>query len=228
MDRLTNDDYNRPEVTLTEKLTEEDIKAKLKDYKRLNTIEELNAVALGTHLRYFDYIDDEYKYRPGGSLINKNGIPDYIVLTNGGKTWCPQVKRCVFFKKMNNEEIKDEYDQVIEQQTKEISKLKDKIKKKVIKYKDSEINGVLTKYTDLDAGDYIIAAHKRRKRIYDIMFIYHIEIVKKKVIEISTIDTNFDKFKFNIDDYYFYVTKPKKTDPIIKAMEQMKHFLNKK
>ena len=182
-------------------------------------------IALGTHLRYFDYIDDEYKFRMGGVLLNKKGLPNYIVMGNGGKTWCPQAKRCVFFKKMNNEEIKGEYDEVLEQQTKEITKLKDKIKRKLVKYKEGTINGDLTKYSDLVAGDYIIPAHKRRKKIYGVMLIYDIEKVKKRITEFSTIDANFGKYKFNIDDYYFYVTHPKDDDPIIKAMSQMKKFL---
>jgi len=226
MDRLFGDGFDRPKVTFTDKMTEYDIKAKLKDYKRLNTIEELEEVALGVHLRYFDYVDNEYKFRMGGVLLNKTNLPNYIVLGNGSKTWCAQAKRCVFFKKMNNKEIEGEYDEVIEQQTKEITKLKDNIKKKVVKYKDGTINGDLTKYVDLIAGDYIICAHKRRKKIYDVMLIYDVKKVKKRIIELNTVDANFNKYKFNIDDYYFYVTQPKDEDHIVKTVSQMKKFFN--
>ena len=34
MDRLFGDGFERPKVTFTDKMTEDDIKAKLKDYKR--------------------------------------------------------------------------------------------------------------------------------------------------------------------------------------------------
>lgn len=225
MVKISEDDYNKPEVTLTERLSEDEIKSKLKNYKRLAGVDELKDVALGTHLRYFDCINDEYKFRMGGVLINKKGIPDYVVLSNGKLTWCPQVKRCIFFKKMNNKEIKQEYKDVLEKQVKQIADLKTKARKKTVKYKDNEIDGILTHYRDLKPGEYIIAADKRRKRIYEVMMVYGIEIINDTITSIRCINKSYDKYEYDTTDYYFYITKPKKSSEIVKSLKKMTSML---
>ena len=49
--RLSRDSsYNRPNKTYQEMLSNEEIKEKLKDYKKVNDIKK---VSIGSHLRYF-------------------------------------------------------------------------------------------------------------------------------------------------------------------------------
>jgi len=225
MVRLTEDDYKRPELTFTDKLSTDEIKEKLKGYKRVNTVGELEQIPLGTHIRYFDYKDDEYLFRTGGILLNKKGIPNYIVLGNGKKSWCPQIKTCAFFKQMNNNEIKTEYAEVLETQVKQISELKKKLTKKIVKYKASEINNELADPGDIAKGDSIIPANKRIKKIYDPMVVYDIEYTGNVKTGIKTVNSKYEKFVFNMDDYYFYTHIPEKNDPISQVLIKFKKFI---
>jgi hypothetical protein len=226
MVRLNEDDYKRPELTLTDQLSHDDIKEKLKGYKRVNTVDELEQISLGTHIRYFDYKDDEYLFRTGGILLNKKGIPDYIVLGNGKKSWCVQIKTCAFFKQMNNNEIKTEYAEVLETQVKKISELKKKLTKKIVKYKVSDIKGELVDPDSVEKGDLIIPANKRIKKIYEPMVVYDIEYIGNIKSGVKTVNLKYEKFVFNMDDYYFYTYTPEKNEPISKVLNKFKKFVN--
>jgi hypothetical protein len=222
--RLTDDfnskNYTRPEITMTDKLTEDDIKAKLVNYKRLNSVEELSKVALGTHIRYFDCKNDEYKFRSGGIIINNKGIPNYIVLSNGKNSWCAQIKTSIFFKRMNNHEIKEKYDKVLLEQTEKINKIKSTKQTKTIKYK--KIDGNRINFNDIKAGDYIIITCDSNYKIYNVMYVYDVNKIKDKVIDIKTIDDKYEKYIFNNHEYTFYLTKPKKSSNIYKNVKKMK------
>ena len=50
MSKLGDDNYKRPKQTYTDKLTDEDIKAKLEDYIE---VDDISKVPLNTHVRYF-------------------------------------------------------------------------------------------------------------------------------------------------------------------------------
>ena len=112
MTRLSKKDkYERPDLTYTEKLTQDEIEDKLEDYQE---IADLSKVQLGTHIRYI--IDDNgtKKFRLGGKLINTKGLPTYVVLGNGRLTWSVQTEGTTFYREMTKEEIKEEYEQVID------------------------------------------------------------------------------------------------------------------
>lgn len=225
MIRLTDDDYKRPKITFTDKLSEEDIKEKLMGYKRINTVDELEQVPLGIHIRYFDYREGEYLFRTGGILLNKKGLPNYIVLSNGKKSWCPQVKTCVFFKQMNNNEIKKEYVEVLETQVKQISDLKKKLTHKLVKYKKTEIAGDILDPHNIEKETLIIPANKRIKRIYDPMIVYNVEYTGNIKTGIKTINSKYEQFIFNMEDYYFYTYTPAKNDPILSTLNKFKKFV---
>lgn len=208
MKRLTKDGFERPVITLTDRLDEKDIKAKLVNYKRLVNLQGLLETPIGTHLRYFKKNKDEYMFRMGGILINKKFITKYVVLSNNGKTWCVDTKLCIFFARKTNTDIKDDYKKIIKEQAEQISELKSKIKNNVVKYKNME--GDLVNPYDLKKGDYVTIAHKRRKRIYEIMLIYGIDKVDDKIIKIRTMSKAMETYKFDTDDYYYYKIKPQK------------------
>lgn len=109
--RLNKDNYNRPPSTLTEKLTEAEINEKLDDYVQ---VKDIYKVPLGTHLRYFKIENGEEKFRMGGILSKNIGLPKYIVLSNGVNSWSVQTANTVFYRKMTPEEIKQSYEDTIE------------------------------------------------------------------------------------------------------------------
>ena len=123
--------YQRPKYTVQDRLTEEEIDEKLEDYKE---VDDITTVPLGTHLRYFiTNLDPQTgiatrKFRLGGVLKDKENADKYVILSNGNITWSVQVKEATFYRKMNVEEIKDEYELMIQEYLNEIKTLKKQIK----------------------------------------------------------------------------------------------------
>ena len=143
---LTEDKYKRPKQTYTDKLDEDDIADKLKDYIKVDNIAD---VKLNTHLRYFTLETDKKtgtisrKFRMGGFLSNKNNPDKYVILTNGRNTWSVQVVNSVFYRKLTNEEMKEEYESKLDESkkiSKKLLKQNEKLKKFITKlgynYKD--------------------------------------------------------------------------------------------
>ena len=126
--RLTGDGYKRPKHTFQDKLTDEEITDKLRFYKKVDNIKD---VPLSTHLRYMLIEDNgENKFRMGGILLRADGLPNYVVLSNGGKSWSVQVKNCIFFQKVSYEELGKQIDELEESKMlweKQLNKLKNRI-----------------------------------------------------------------------------------------------------
>lgn len=123
--------YIRPKHTLQDKITEDDINEALKDYIECD---DISKVPLSSHLRYFITTTDkrgntERKFRFGGFLKNKDNCDKYVILTNNNISWSVQVDNTTFFKKMNMEEIKEEYNKILEEKHQVIKSLKREIKK---------------------------------------------------------------------------------------------------
>ena len=53
-------------------------------------------------------------FRMGGFLSKKDENNQYVVLSNGKKTWTAQVATSVFYRKLTIDEIKEEYEKEIE------------------------------------------------------------------------------------------------------------------
>lgn len=222
MVRLTQDDYVRPEISATERLTSKEIQGKLIGYKRINSVEELKAVPKGTHMRYFKKLEDgTYKFLPGGMLINKTKIDShgYVVFMSNGKTWCATIEICIFFAKKTNEEVEERYTEVIKEQAEEITKLKKKAKTRRVKYDNIDGKRIKAKY--VKKREYILVAEKHIKKIYGIMIPYKIKKIDEKVISIRMLNSEYEDFTFEPDDYYFYRVEPKKRDPIRKIMKRI-------
>jgi len=121
-------DNNNEKKTFTENLTKEEINDKLQDYK---LVDDISKVPLGTHLRYFVIKNGVKLFRMGGNLKRNLDLPKFIVLVNAlGAEWTVQVKDTIFYKKMSLNEIKDEYDSIIEELHEKIKKYKIKIEEK--------------------------------------------------------------------------------------------------
>ena len=120
--------YVRPALTITDQLTPEEVATMLKDYKKINTIEELAQVSLGTHIRYFSIDPETQKpsFRLGGSLFKSN-TPTYIMLKSsieGTKPWSVQVKNAVFYRKLTEKEIIENYEKLLSNSSDAIKNLK--------------------------------------------------------------------------------------------------------
>jgi hypothetical protein len=130
MVRLNNDNYNRPKKTYQENLDEKQIKEKLQNYTLVKNIVD---VPINSHLRYFSYKEDpktkkvEKLFRMGGILKNKDKVEDYVVLSNGTKSWSVNTKKSTFFKKMTVEEVQEKYSGRIKELEGQIKKLQKKL-----------------------------------------------------------------------------------------------------
>jgi len=104
------DNYVKPNITYTEKLSKAQVRQLLYDYEEIKNIKELEKIEPGTHLRYFEDKDGEMKFRTGGILTVNTGFPDYLILSNGKISWSVQIKKCIFFKRLTIKELRDEYE----------------------------------------------------------------------------------------------------------------------
>ena len=110
---------------MQDKLTAVEIKEKLEDYVQIKNFDN---VLLNTHIRYFTKVKKNKKvkkvFRLGGFLKNKNNKDLYVVLTNGKASWSVQVKDSIFFRKLNLDEIKEQYEDEIDELKYQLKKYK--------------------------------------------------------------------------------------------------------
>jgi len=134
MQKLANDDYERPVQTYTEKLSKDEIKQKLEDYKKVDKIENIK---IGTHVRYFSKKGDKMVFRLGGIIIANNGLPDYVILKNGAKSWSVQTKDTIFFARISLADVQQEYEELL---TKKEAQIKGLI------MENKELTAMINKY----------------------------------------------------------------------------------
>lgn len=168
--RLTNDkNYKRPEKTYQDTLTNQEIKDKLKEYKKC---QDIRTVSIGTHLRYFtiDPATKEKIFRLGGTLNKIDPEGRFVVLGNGALSWSVQIPGTQFWQKLSDTEIKEEIkeelkkelkkeflnqdgfvsDQILEKENKDLKKEIKNLQKKVDSFEDYEKeNKSLLKKIDL-------------------------------------------------------------------------------
>lgn len=118
--KLSGSTYIRPAKTQTDKLTKNDIIAKLEDYKK----SDITKIPLGTHVRYFTIDKDGNKlFRMGGQLVKNDGMPNFVILSNGKNSWSVQVEGTVFYKKLSVSEMKQEFELKLLEKDKKIKEL---------------------------------------------------------------------------------------------------------
>lgn len=130
----TKNGYVRPAVTMTDQLSKEQIEEKLEDYVK---VEDIFKVPLGVHMRYFSNINGKMIFRMGGLLHKNTGLPEYVILSTtptGKPGWSVQVKDTIFYRKMTLNEIKIEYQTIIDELIEKNKKLKDENKKLTDKF----------------------------------------------------------------------------------------------
>jgi hypothetical protein len=133
--KLNKSGYDKPDKTYTEKLSKDDISDKLEDYKM---VDDIGAVSIGSHLRYFIEKDGKKLFRLGGQLFKNEGLPDYVILSNGMNSWSVQTEGTTFFRKMTTKEIKEDLIQQIIEKDKKILEKDKRIKELLVlikKYK---------------------------------------------------------------------------------------------
>jgi hypothetical protein len=168
LERLSNDNFDRPEITFQDTIqNNNDMEKYLKNYTK---VKDIDRVALGTHLRYVT-IDKDKKvaFRLGGRLMKKEH--KYVVLSNGKQAWSVQKLHYLddgkppvetaFFKQT------DKYDkllEIIQKQQAKIDKLTQictgicehlNIDIEITKEDNSDIGSELTEASDYDSqSDY--------------------------------------------------------------------------
>ena len=142
--RLTND-VQKSTNSYQDKLSPEDIKEKLEEYKK---VEDITKVSLNAHLRYFTINEKtgDKQFRLGGFLNKLDNEKGYVVLSNGSLSWSVQIKNSIFFKKMSFQELKKEIvEEVGNVYMEEIKNLKDENKKLRDTLKEIKVETKLSK-----------------------------------------------------------------------------------
>lgn len=120
MQRLTDDDYKRPPLTVSDILSPEEVKRILRNYEQVTN---LSSLLQGDIVKYFEILDNgKYKYKPGGRVI-VNKQPDYIVLSNGKKSWSVQLNKHVLFREIDIDKIILKYEEIVKGKDKRIEEL---------------------------------------------------------------------------------------------------------
>ena len=114
--RFVNDtNYNRPKKTIQDTLTKEDIKEKLKDYKK---VDDITKVLIGSHIRYFikDLKTKKTMFRLGGFLTKFGENYKYLVLSNGQFSWSVQInENTEYWVKINAKEMQEQIQTELEE-----------------------------------------------------------------------------------------------------------------
>ena len=133
--RLANDNYDRPKQTIQEKMTDQEIAEKLRNYEKVDTIMTID---VGTHVRYFSNINGMLKYRSGGNLIKKDKEGRYVVLSNGRASWSVQTGNSIFYRELSIEDVRESHKREIQEYEAKLAQYKATIKslkKELVKYK---------------------------------------------------------------------------------------------
>jgi len=134
--RLSSYKGPRPQNTYQSKLTETEIEDKLKMYQKIENVNEIAKIPLGTHIRYFSIVKENNKkikkFRLGGFLEKKDDYDKYIILTNKNLSWSVDTQNSILYRKLKDEEI-DKTQKKLKAQTEmaddELNKYKDKYNK---------------------------------------------------------------------------------------------------
>jgi hypothetical protein len=115
------DQIARPLITATDLITPDEIRERMKDYEKV-PYDQIPYLQPGCRLRYFEIIENQYKFRSGGTLI-VNGYPDYLLVSSGRKNWSVQLNANILFKEIDFNEIRKEYARMLEKDSKTLNHL---------------------------------------------------------------------------------------------------------
>ena len=160
--------YQKPLKTYQDRLTNQDIKEILKDSI---VVDDISMVPIGTHVRYFINDNDtkKKKFRLGGMITKIDPLGRYIMLSNGQtQPWSVQIPNTIFYKKISDEEKKEEIKKEI---LSEINIDTNNDLKKKIKVLMTKINNINEENENLK---------KKNEKITNQLKKIQIEITKKK------------------------------------------------
>ena len=121
--------------TFHDLLTEEDINILLEDYEEINNIHELKPGILIRYYKLINQNNDIIKlFRTGGTIINIDFEKKYLIVSNGKTNWSVQMDNSIFYKKITLEELKNYYENEIDNKNLEIKKYKKYIENLKNKY----------------------------------------------------------------------------------------------
>lgn len=119
-DKETN--YKKPNITVAEKITDDQLVKMLEDYVKVKP----TTLVKSDHVRYFTVNKDKTtSFKIGGHVMKIDGLPKYIILTNGKQNWSVQCDNTIFYKKMTNTEKIDELNETIDDLKFQIIRIKD-------------------------------------------------------------------------------------------------------
>ena len=122
---LSKHEYVRPTVTTQDKITEEDIEEMLEDYEE---VQDIHTIAKNTHIRYFTVIQEKDQarkvFRIGGTLVYASPDNTYVILSNGERKWSVQNANSIYYRQLTVCEIKEEYEDILDDYEEEIKELK--------------------------------------------------------------------------------------------------------
>ena len=108
--------YVRPDRTLQDMLTPEQIDEKLFGYVQC----PIKEVPQNCHVRYFSLSTDpktkelKKQFRLGGFVTNKDFADTYVILSNGTKSWSVQSQTAIFYRKLSQHEVEMQHKRELE------------------------------------------------------------------------------------------------------------------
>ena len=131
LQRINKDNYQKTGNEIQDNLTQDDINLLLEEYTE---IENINELIIGQHIRYYiikkDNKGNEHKlFRMGGNIIKIDIDKKYVVLSNKRITWSVQLDNTIIYKKMTSQDIKEFYENELDNKEIEIDKYKTSINK---------------------------------------------------------------------------------------------------
>jgi predicted cupin superfamily sugar epimerase len=122
-------------------LSDQEIAKKLEDYVRVKK-DDVNKIALGTHVRYFTINPQtgEKQFRLGGTLTKFGDNGQYFVCSNGTYSWSVQLNNSIIYKKISPAEIKEHAAEDVKKQMDDIIEENKKLKKLIKQIKETTIS----------------------------------------------------------------------------------------
>lgn len=167
--KINNTTYQKSGKTYQERLTKQQIKEQLKDYKEIDNI---TLLSIGCHVRYFSTDKTGKKlFRLGGTVSKIDPEYRFIMLSNGTVTWSVQIKDTSFWKKLSEAEYKEE--------------IKEEIRKEIMtEEQDVSLHHILEK-ENLELKKELKDLLTKNKKITDQLKKIEIEIKKNKEKKIN-------------------------------------------
>jgi hypothetical protein len=124
---IKNDTYQKNGNTVQDNLTQEDIELLLEEYEQIASFDELKE---GMHIRYYTTIKKKQVFRMGGTIIKLDLDKNFAVVTNGHVNWSVQLNsNTIIYRKMTTEEVKQFYENELDNKEMELKKCRSNIEK---------------------------------------------------------------------------------------------------